>query len=381
MSENVGVYQRMLEHAREFSTEVRQIDSDVNRQFREHVHYRQRYSIKQQALFNVLTAYSMYNMELGYCQGMAGVAGVLLMYMDDEQAFWALNTFMTDSKYAMHGLYIEGFPKLTRFINHHDKIVGRFLPKLQKHFMKHSLDSILYSLKWFFVIFVERVPFSLCLRIWDIYMIEGERVVVAMAFTILRLHRTKLLKMKDMDLMTDFLQTQMHKDFGYDDDYVIRAVEQSMIELKRNKMDLLPPPLPREFPQNPLGKFIEPDIETKIGRRKSVFTQNELRTTEAVILRQEAIAPDIVSNFSSDTDENLTGILLEDSSSIISTSLARTSIGSTTNDWSVISGDDSNGLDDVDLNEDILLKAANSILVSSSSLKSINNDDNETQWQ
>lgn len=49
---------------------MRQIDSDVNRQFREHIHYRERYSIKQQALFNVLTAYSMYNMELGYCQGM-----------------------------------------------------------------------------------------------------------------------------------------------------------------------------------------------------------------------------------------------------------------------------------------------------------------------
>lgn len=32
--------------------------------------------------------------------------------------------------------------------------------------------------------------------------------------------------------------------------------------------------------------------------------------------------------------------------------MARTSIGSTTNDWSVISGEDSNGLDDVDLNEE-----------------------------
>lgn len=32
--------------------------------------------------------------------------------------------------------------------------------------------------------------------------------------------------------------------------------------------------------------------------------------------------------------------------------MARTSIGSTTNDWSVISGEDSNCLDDVDLNEE-----------------------------
>lgn len=54
-------------------------------------------------------------------------------------------------------------------------------------------------------------------------MIEGERVVTAMAYTILRMHRNKLLKMKDMDLMTDLLQTQLQRDFGHSDDYVIRV--------------------------------------------------------------------------------------------------------------------------------------------------------------
>lgn len=157
ISKNAGVYQQMLKLARTFSTETRQIDFDVNRQFREHVYYCERYSTKQRSLFNVLIAYSMYNMELGYCQGMAGVAGILLMYMDEEEAFWALSIFMCDPKYAMHGLFIEGFPKLQRFLTHHDRILSKFLPKLHKHFSKHSLDAILYSIKWFFVIFVERV--------------------------------------------------------------------------------------------------------------------------------------------------------------------------------------------------------------------------------
>lgn len=157
IAKNYDVYAQMLKLARTFSTEARQIDSDVNRQFREHLYYRDRYSLKQQCLFNVLTAYSMYNMEIGYCQGMAGVAGILLMYMDEEEAFWALSTFMCDPRYAMHGLFIEGFPKLTRFLTHHDRILAKFLPKLYKHFGKHCLDAILYSLKWFFVIFVEQV--------------------------------------------------------------------------------------------------------------------------------------------------------------------------------------------------------------------------------
>lgn len=340
---NKGVYKRMLQLAREWSTEARQIDSDVNRQFREHLYYRERYSLKQQSLFNVLTAYSMYNMELGYCQGMAGVAGILLMYMDEEQAFWALSTFMSNRRYSMHGLFIEGFPKLTRFLAHHDRIIAKFLPKLHKHFAKHNLDSILYSLKWFFVIFVERIPFSLCLRIWDIYMIEGERVVTAMAFTILRIHRNKLLKMKDMDLMTDLLQTQLHRDFGYSDDYVIRVLEQSMADLKRYKMDLPPPAAEHEFPRRPLGQFVEPDYETKIGRRKNLFSDNERKTTESLIIRQDSITPDVVSNFSYDnTEENIVegSIRTYQSYNSLATSIAVSHNGSISDD------EDNNDYDD-----------------------------------
>lgn len=130
-----------------------------------------------------------------------------------------------------------------------------------------------------------QIPFSLCLRIWDIYMIEGERVVTAMAFTILRIHRKKLMAMKDMDEMTQFLQIQLHKDFGYDDDYVIKYLEQSMADLKKYKMDLPPPPQQCELPKYEFGRFIEPEFETKVGRRKTKFSEIERRTTQTVILR------------------------------------------------------------------------------------------------
>lgn len=102
----------------------------------------------------------MFNSELGYCQGMSSVTAVLLMYFDEEEAFWALHSLMVDDKFAMHGFYICGFPRLIRFLSHHDKILKKFLPKLKKHFDKQNLDSVLYALKWFFVIFVERVSFS-----------------------------------------------------------------------------------------------------------------------------------------------------------------------------------------------------------------------------
>lgn len=95
-------------------------------------------------------------------------------------------------------------------------------------------------------------------------MLDGESICTAMAFTILRLHKKKL-KTKDMDQMIEFLQCQLYKDFGYDDDYVIKELEQSLEDLKRRKCDVAPPPLDNEFPQQPLGKFIEPDFNTKVS--------------------------------------------------------------------------------------------------------------------
>ena len=46
-----------------------QIDLDVNRTYRDHIMFRERYNPRQQALFHVLAAYSVYNTEIGYCQG------------------------------------------------------------------------------------------------------------------------------------------------------------------------------------------------------------------------------------------------------------------------------------------------------------------------
>lgn len=54
--------------------------------------------------------------------------------------------------------------------------------------------------------FVERVPFSLCLRVWDIYLLDGERVVTAMAYTILKLHKKAIMKLNDMDLIVNYIQ-------------------------------------------------------------------------------------------------------------------------------------------------------------------------------
>lgn len=93
----------MCEMAWEHSPDVRQIDLDVNRTYREHINFRKRYNLKQQELFNILAAYSIYNLDIGYTQGMSQIAALLLIYLNEDEAFWALSTLISDNKYNMHG--------------------------------------------------------------------------------------------------------------------------------------------------------------------------------------------------------------------------------------------------------------------------------------
>ena len=124
--------------------------------------------------------------------GMSQIAALLLMYLiDEEDAFWALSQLMVDSKYAMHGKYsckilykfqiwaqskqgslikyfhvilgmfIIGFPKLLRLQTHHEKVLKKFLPRLKKHLDKNGIDTGLYTLKWFFQCFLDRVSLHL----------------------------------------------------------------------------------------------------------------------------------------------------------------------------------------------------------------------------
>jgi USP6 N-terminal-like protein len=114
-------------------------------------------------------------------------------------------------------------------------------------------------------------------------LLEGEKVSTAMAYAVLKLHKSKLLKLKDLDSIVHFLQVKLPKDFGYDDDFVIKALEQCSEELRKAKMELPPPASDNELPQKQLGVFVEPTKDEKIGHRKSDFSSIEKEVTDSVI--------------------------------------------------------------------------------------------------
>ncbi|XP_067356839.1 TBC1 domain family member 3K isoform X2 [Channa argus] len=295
--DNDGKYEKMKEQARNLSTEIKQIDLDVNRTFRNHIMFRERFGVKQQALFHVLAAYSVYNTEVSYCQGMSQIAAILLMYLNEEEAFWALSQLLTNSKHAMHGFFIPGFPKLLRFQTHHDLILSKMLPKLKKHLDKEQMTTGIYTTKWFLQCFIERTPFTLTLRLWDIYILEGEKMLTAMAYTTLKLHKKRMQKLPLEDLR-EFFQEQLTASFLFPDDVVIEQLQAAMSELRSKKLDQPPPAKSEELPKKPLGQErpvlllpLKPDSSLE-GMNLQPHSQHntESQQTDSITLQQTPLS-------------------------------------------------------------------------------------------
>ncbi|XP_041583454.1 vegetative cell wall protein gp1-like [Vulpes lagopus] len=73
-----------------------------------------------------------------------------------------------------------------------------------------------------------------------------------MAYTILKVHRKRLLKLP-LEGLREFLQDSLAQPWALEDEAVLRHLRASMTQLRRMRCDLPPPAGPEEFPTRPLG--------------------------------------------------------------------------------------------------------------------------------
>lgn len=113
-------------------------------------------------------------------------------------------------------MFKNDFPKLNRFSEKHEQIIEQLLPNVHKKLQKCGITPLLYTTKWFLQCYLDtvisilnyknsiksliyfikkkKIPFSLVLRIWDIFLLKGDIVILAMSYNILKLHKSKYLK-------------------------------------------------------------------------------------------------------------------------------------------------------------------------------------------
>ncbi|VDI51020.1 small G protein signaling modulator 3 [Mytilus galloprovincialis] len=128
--------------------------------------------------------------DIGYCQGTGVIAASLLLFMEEEDAFWMMCSIIEDllpASYYSHTLIgIQADQKVLR------QILINYLPDLDLVLKEHDIELSLISLHWFLTLFASVVHMKVLLRIWDMFFNEGSTIVFQMTMGMLKMKETEL---------------------------------------------------------------------------------------------------------------------------------------------------------------------------------------------
>ncbi|EST09518.1 Rab-GTPase-TBC domain protein [Kalmanozyma brasiliensis GHG001] len=193
-------------YLKQSSPHEKAIRRDLNRTFPEQDYFQDGKGVGQENLYNVIKAYSLYDPEVGYCQGMQFVVGPLLLNMPDEEAF---STFVRLMKsYDLRGHFTPNMPALQLRLFQFDRLLEDFLPLLHRHLVRQGVKSSMYASQWFMTLFSYRFPLDFVYRILDSVFAEGVEALFRFAVALMKRNEEVLLEMP-FDRVVTFLKMEL----------------------------------------------------------------------------------------------------------------------------------------------------------------------------
>jgi hypothetical protein len=155
--------------------------------------FRDEDGVGQTHMRRILRALANIDPEVGYVQGMGFMTGTLLTQMGEEEAFWCMHAFMNNEKYRCREVFRNGFPLLKIQFHQLKRLMEQQVPKLAAHCEALQVDMSFFASKWFLTIFVYHFPFRGILRVWDIFLAEGWKIIFRVAIALMKWDEPRLI--------------------------------------------------------------------------------------------------------------------------------------------------------------------------------------------
>jgi hypothetical protein len=227
---NLGVYDELVEATVNFqSKDADIIERDLHRTFPDNIHFKPETPTEGrsgpeetqmiQSLRRVLRSFAVYQPDIGYCQSLNFIAGLLLIFLDEERAFWMLVIITQRYLPSLHEINLEG-------VNIHQGVLmlalKEYIPEVWERISSISFDSpdpamskahdrkkpntdfltrlppvTLCTSPWFMSIFIGVLPIETTLRIWDCFIYEDSSFLFKISLSIFKLLEPQITKVRD----------------------------------------------------------------------------------------------------------------------------------------------------------------------------------------
>lgn len=191
----LGLYMNLLKGT---NTEIEiTIEKDLTRTFPGVEEFKLPIESGENRLYNVLKAYANYDPQVSYCQGMNYIAAMLLTHISNEELAFLVFTHLMRAK-RWRELYLESMIKLHSLLQLLAKELKRRLPEVYSHLLKLGMELNGLFSHIFLTGFIYRTPINLATRIFDLFIIGHEKVLIATLINMLRIMQHKILSFDSM---------------------------------------------------------------------------------------------------------------------------------------------------------------------------------------
>lgn len=219
------------------------IQKDLHRTLPDHVVFKGQ-SLGTLALYNVLKAYAIHDPELGYCQGMSFISALLLIYMNEEDTFYTLISLM--NKYKQRSNFIVGMPGVRKIFYKINALVKHYIPSMFTHFQEENVFPAIFAATWFMPLYTNVFSTESVVRIWDIFLHEGDKILYRVYVAVIRLLKDELLT-RNLGEMSEFIKKFVTSVSG---DEMIQAAFNVSLGKRRLRV------LDKEYEKNPNSEFV-----------------------------------------------------------------------------------------------------------------------------
>ena len=161
-------------------------------------------------LYHILSAYSNYNKNIGYAQGINFLAGHCLYIFNNEiDAFIFLDALI--QKFKLENLIGIKNNELNKKLNKIECFVNKWCPEVNKHLQKIFLNYDFFTCKWMITLFSNNMNPKYLFQLWDYMIIFGWKFFKCFVIAIIKFNENKILNSSletITKIMNDILKTK-----------------------------------------------------------------------------------------------------------------------------------------------------------------------------